>query len=121
MDAICKNVKDYNLDKKRKMLIVFDDMIAVMLDNEKLYLIILIITELFIRGRKLNISLVFITQSYFAVPKNIRLNSIHYFIMKIQSKRELQQNTCNLLSDIDFRDFPHPACDVVATSQLVRQ
>ena len=83
MDDICKNVKDYNLDKKRKMLIVFDDMIAVMLNNEKLYLIV---TELFIRGRILNISLVFITQSYFAVPENIRLNSIHYFIMKIQSK-----------------------------------
>ena len=102
MDDICKNVKDYNLDKKRKMLIVFDDMIAVMLNNEKLYLIV---TELFIRGRILNISLVFITQSYFDVPKNIRLNSIHYFIMKIQSKWELQQNICNRLSDIDFRDF----------------
>ena len=64
-----------------------------------------IVTELFIRGRKLNLSLVFITQSYFAVPKNIRLNSTHYFIMKIPNKRELQQITFNHSSDIDFRDF----------------
>ena len=62
-------------------------------------------TELFIRGRKLNISLVFITQSYFAVPKNIRLNSTHYFVMKIPNKRELQQIAFNHSSDIDFQDF----------------
>ena len=59
-----------------------------MLSNKELNLIV---TELFIRGRKLNISLVFITQSYFVVPKNIRLNSTHYFVMKIANKRELQQ------------------------------
>ena len=59
-----------------------------------------IVTELFIRGRKLSISLVFITQSYFAVPKNIRLNSMHYFIMKIRNKRELQQIAFNHSSDI---------------------
>ena len=64
-----------------------------------------IATELFIRGRKLNISLVFITQSYFAVPKNIRLNSTHYFVMKIPNKRELQQIAFNHSSDIDFQDF----------------
>ena len=62
-------------------------MIAHMLSNKKLKPIV---TELFISGRKLNISLVFITQSYFAVPKNIRLNSAHYFIMKIPIKRDLQ-------------------------------
>ena len=62
-------------------------MIANVLSNEKLNPIV---TELFVRGRKLNISLVFITQSYFAVPKNIRLNSAHYFIMKIPIKRDLQ-------------------------------
>ena len=67
-------------------MIVFDDMIADMLSNKRLSPII---TELFIRGRKMNIFLVFITQSYFAVPKNIRLNSIHYFVMKIPNKREL--------------------------------
>ena len=64
-----------------------------------------ILTELFIRGTKLNISFVFITQSYFAVPKNIRLNSRHYFIMKFPNKWELQQITFNNSSDIDFKDF----------------
>ena len=65
---------------------VFDNMIADMLRNKKLNLIV---TELFIRGKKLNISLVLITKSYFMVPKNIRLNSTHYFIMKILNKRNL--------------------------------
>ena len=73
-----------------------------MLSNKKLNPIV---TELFIRGRKLNISLVFITQSYFAVPKNIRLNSTHYFVMKIPNKTELQQIVFNHCLDIDFRDF----------------
>ena len=102
MKDIYKNIEDYNPNKKRKILIVFDDMIADMLSNEKLNPIV---TELLIRGRKLNISLVFITQSYFAVPKNIRLNSTHYFVMKIPNKRELQQITFNHSSDIDFQDF----------------
>ena len=64
-----------------------------------------IVPELFIRGRKLGIFLVFITQSYFAEQKNIRLNSKHYFIMKIPNKRELQQIAFNNTSDTDFRDF----------------
>ena len=63
------------------------------------------VTELFISERKLNISLVFITQSYFAVAKNIRLNSRHYFVIKIQNKRELHQIAFNNSSDIDFQDF----------------
>ena len=71
MDDVYKNIKEYNPNEKRKILILFDDMIADMLINTKLNPIV---TELFIRGRKLNISLVFITQSYFTVPKNIRLN-----------------------------------------------
>ena len=62
-------------------------------------------TELFIRGRKLNISLVFITQSYFKVPKDVRLNTTHFFIAKIPNKRELQQIALNHSSDIDFKDF----------------
>ena len=62
-------IEEYNPNKKRKILILFDDMIANMLSNKKLNPIE---TELFIRGRKLNISLVFITQSYFSVPKNIK-------------------------------------------------
>ena len=60
---------------------------------------------MFIRGTKLNISLLFITQSYFKVPKNIRLNSIHFFIMKIPNKRELQQISLNHSSGIDYKDF----------------
>ena len=83
-------------------MIVFDDMISDMLSNKKLNPIV---TELFIRGRKLNISLVFITQSYFAVPKNIRLNSTHYFVMKIGNKRQLEQTAFNHSSDIDFQNF----------------
>ena len=70
------------------MLIVFDYMIADMLSNKKFNPVA---TELFIRGRKLNLSIVFITQSYFAFPKNIRLTSTLYFVMKIPNKRELQQ------------------------------
>ena len=81
---------------------MFDDMIADMESNKKLSPIV---TELFLRGRKLNISLVFISQSYFKVPKTIRLNATHYFIMKIPNKRELQQIASNHSSDIDFKDF----------------
>ena len=87
MDDIHKNIEDYNPNKKLKILIVFDDMIADMLSNK----LNPIATELFITGRKLNIYLVFITQSYFAVPKDIRLNCTHYFIIKIPNKRELKQ------------------------------
>ena len=60
---------------------------------------------MFIRGRKLDISVVFITQSYLRVPKDVRLNSTHFFIMKISNKRELQQIALNHSSDIDFKDF----------------
>ena len=83
MDDMFKNIEEYNPHKNKKILIVFDDMIADTLSKKKLDLVV---TELFIRGRKLNITLIFITQSYFAVPKNIRLNSLHYFIMKIPNK-----------------------------------
>ena len=77
-------------------------MIADMLSNKKLNPTV---TELCIKERKLNISLVFITQSYFAVSKNIRLNSTHYFFIKIRKKRELHQTAFNHSSDIDFQDF----------------
>ena len=63
-----------------------------------------IIKELFLRCRKLNISLVFITQSYFSVPKEVRLNSTHYLIMKIHSKRELQQIAISHSADIDYKE-----------------
>ena len=65
----------------------------------------LIITELFVTGRKCNISIVFVTQSYFKVPKTVRLNSTHLFIMKIPNIRELQHIALNHSSDIDFEDF----------------
>ena len=83
MQDVYKNIEDYNPIKKRKILIVFYDMIADMISNNKLNPTV---TELFIRGRKLNISIVFITQSYFKVPKDVRLNSTHFFIMKIPNK-----------------------------------
>ena len=89
-------------EKKHKVLIIFDDRIADMINNRKLNPII---SGWFIRGRKLNISIVFITQSYFKVPKDVRLNSTHFFIMKIPNKRELQQIALNHSSDIDFKDF----------------
>ena len=76
MHNVYKNISHYNSDKKNKILIVFDDVIADMIQNKKLDSIV---TELFIRGRKLNISLVFITQSYFKVPKDVRLNTTHFF------------------------------------------
>ena len=83
MDDIYKTVEEYN-------------------PNEKLNPIV---TELFITGRQLNISFVFITESYFTVPKNIRPNSTHYFVMKIPNKRELQQIAFNHSSDNGFHDF----------------
>ena len=78
--------------KKRKVLIVFDDMIADMINNKKLNPIV---TEIFIRGRKINVSIAFVTQSYFKEPKDVRLSSTHFFIMKILTKRELQPIALN--------------------------
>ena len=88
MQDVYKNIEDYNPIKKRKVLIVFDDRIADMINNKKLNPVV---TELFIRDRKLNISIVFITQSHFKVPKDVRLNSTLFFILKIPNKRELQK------------------------------
>ena len=102
MQDVYKNIDEYNPDKENKILIVFDDMIADMINNKKLNSIV---TELFIRGRKLNISLAFITQSYFKVPKDVRLNSTHFFIMKIQNKREFQQIALNHSTNINSKDF----------------
>ena len=99
MDDIYKNIEEYNPNKKRKILVVFNDVISDMLSNKKLNPIV---TELFIRERNLNISLNFITQSYFAISKDNILNSTHYFIMKIPNKRELQQTVFNHSSDINF-------------------
>ena len=102
MHDVYKNIDHYNPDKENKILIVFDDLIADMIDNKKLNSII---TELFIRSRKQNIFLVFITQSYFKVPKDVRLNTTHLLIMRISNKRELQQIALNHSSDINTKDF----------------
>ena len=75
MQDVYKNIEEYNIGKNCKMLTVFDDMIADMIDNKKLNFVV---TESFIRRRKLNTSLVFITQSYFKVPKEVRLNATHF-------------------------------------------
>ena len=86
MDGVFKNINYCNPSRKRNILIVFDDMIADIMTNKKFQAII---NELFIRCRKLNISLIFIPPSYFSVPKDVRLNSTHYLIMKINSRKEL--------------------------------
>ena len=93
-------------------------MITDMINNKKLNPVV---TELIIRGRKLNISIVFITQSYFKVPKDIRLNSTNFFIMKIPNRRELQQIALNHSSDIYFKDFIkiYKKCTVEPYSFLV--
>ena len=83
-------------------LIVFNDTIADMMTNKKCQAII---KELFIRCRKLNILLVFITQSYFSIPKDVRLNSKHHLIMKIDNKKELQNIAINHAAFIDYEDF----------------
>ena len=90
------------IQKKRKFSIVFDDMIADIMTNKNFQAII---KELFIRCKKLNICLVFITQSSFSVPKEVRLNSTHYVIMKIHNKRKLQQTAINHSADIDCKNF----------------
>ena len=82
--------------------IVFDDMIADIISNKKLNSVV---TQPFIRSKKINIPIVFITQLYFKVPEDVRINSTYFFIMKIPNKRELMQIACNQSSDIDFTDF----------------
>ena len=88
MGDIYENNEEYNSNEQRKLLIVFDDMIADMLSNKKLNPIVI---QKLIRGRKLNISFAFMAQSYFSVPKDIRLNSTHYLIMKIPIKKSFKK------------------------------
>ena len=102
MDDVFKNIDDYNIKRKRRVLIVFDDMIADIITNKKFQSII---KKLSIRCRKLDISIVFVTQPYFKTPKDARLNSTHYLLMKIQNNRELQNITRDNSGDIDFKDF----------------
>ena len=84
MDDVYENIDDCNPSRKRKVLILFDDMIADIMTKFQA-----IIKQLFVWCRKLNISLMFLSQSYFSVPKDVRLNSTHYLIIKINNKREL--------------------------------
>ena len=99
---VYKNIDECNPYKENKILVAFDDMIADMIHNKKINSNV---TDLFIRGRKLNISLVFITQSYFKVPKDVRLNTSHFFIAQTPNKRELQQIAINHSSDINTKNF----------------
>ena len=102
MIDVYENIDEYNPTRKRKILIVFNDMIADIMTNKKFQAVV---KELFIRCRKLNILLVFIRQSYFSVPKDVRLNSTHYLIMKINNRKELQNIAINHSADIDYQDF----------------
>ena len=102
MDDVLDDINNYNKNRDRRVLIVFDDMIADIMSSKKFKAII---KELFIRCRKLNISIVFITQSYSRTPKEGRLNSTHYVIMKTQSRKELQNIPQENSVDIDFKDF----------------
>ena len=102
IDDVYDNTDDCNSNRRRKILIVFDDMIADIMTNRRFQAII---KKLFIRCRKLNISLGFITQSYFSVPKDVRLNSTHYLIMKINNRKALQNIAINHSTDIDYKDF----------------
>ena len=102
INDIYKNIEEYNPNKKIKISIVFDDMIADLIINKKL---ILIVAELFIRGRKSNISLLFITQPYFTVPKNVRLNSAHNFVIKIPKKEKFKKLCLIILQILTSRFF----------------
>ena len=102
MDDILSDIEDYNKKRKRNILIIFDDMIShVMLDRRTQQ----ILKGLFIRCRKLNISLCFLTQSYFSVPKDVRLNCTLYILFKLNNRRELQNIAIDHSTDIDYKDF----------------
>ena len=102
MDDVYENLEDYNPIKKRRVLLVFDGMITDMESNKELSPIV---TELFLRERKFNVILVFISQCHFKMAKTIRFNATHYFIINIPEKRELQQVASNHSFDIDFKGF----------------
>ena len=98
MQDVHKNNEEFNPSRKWSLLIVFDDLIADMISNKKFSPIV---TEIFIRRKKLNISTNFITQSYCQVSKDVKLNSTHFFTMKIPNKSELQQSAFNHLSNTE--------------------
>ena len=102
MSDALDDIKNYNKNRDKKLLIVFDDMISDIEYNKDFKKII---KELFYRGRKINISLVFITQSYFRALKDIRLNITHYILMKICNERELKRIAEKNSSHLDYKDF----------------
>ena len=102
MNNVLQNINNYNKNRDKKVLIIFDDMIADIMRSE---IFKAIDKELFIRCRKLNISIVFKTQSYFRTPKDARLNSTHYIIMKIGNKKELKSRAEENSGHLDFKDF----------------
>ena len=102
MDDAYENIDDYNQTSKRQKVIVVDEIIVDIMRNKDFQAIF---KELFIRCKKLNISLAFITQSYLFVPNDVRLNSTHYLIMKIKNNRELQNIASNHSAEIDYKDF----------------
>ena len=102
MNDVLDDINNYNKNRDKIVLIIFDDMIADIMRSEKFKAIV---KELFIRCRKLNISIVFITQSYFRTPKDARLNSTHYILMKIGNKKELKSIAEENSGHLDFKDF----------------
>ena len=102
MDGVYENIDDYNPSRKRRVLIVFDDIIADIMVNRKFQAII---NELFTRCKKLSISFTFTTQFYFSVSKDVRSYSTHYLIMKINNKRELKNIAMNHSADFDYIIF----------------
>ena len=102
MNDVLEDINNYNKKRDKKVLIIFDDMIADIMRSEKFKAIV---KELFIRCRKLNISIVFITQSYFRTPKDARLNSTHYILMKIGNKKELKSIAEKNSGHLAFKDF----------------
>ena len=102
MEDIYENIEDYDKKRKRKILIIFYNMISYVMSDKKPQQVL---KDLFIRCRKLNISLRFLTQSYFSVLKDVRLNCTHYIIFKLNNKTELQNSAINDSADIDYKDF----------------
>ena len=102
MNDVLDNINDYNNNRDKKVLIVFDDMIADIEYNKNFKRII---KELFYRARKINVLIVFITQSYFGALKDARLSSTHYIIMKINNKKELKRISEEKSGHLDYKDF----------------
>ena len=102
MNDVLEDINNYNKKRDKKVLIIFDDMIADIMRSEKFKVIV---KELFTRCRKLNISVVFITQSYFRTPKDVRLNSTHYILMQMGNKKELKSIAEENSGHLDFKDF----------------